>query len=121
MRFQKFALRSGCVWYAPRCAGAGSTIPSIPRRSFHSWHATSQALQPMQVVVSISLTTCGASRTPVAGEGLAEILLISMLLGMIFYLRNCSGLPAAVVTYLLSSNLLQLHQKGLVFRGRRIG
>src|SRR5262245_21456072 len=107
MRFQKFALRSGCVWYVPSCAFAGSTISSIPSRSFHSWQATSQALQPMQVVVSISVTTCGASRTPVAGEGLAEILLISMLLGMILYL--------------LSSNLLQLHQKGLVFRGRRVG
>jgi hypothetical protein len=36
----------------------------------------------MQVVVSISFATTGADRTPVAGEALAEILLISMLLGM---------------------------------------
>src|SRR5215475_10773176 len=99
MRFQKFALRSGCVWYVPNCAFTGSTISSIPSRSFHSWQATSQALQPIQVVVSISLTTWGASRTPVAGEGLAEILLISMLLGM--------------VAHLLSLHFLQFHQKGL--------
>src|SRR6202008_2271608 len=45
-------------------------------------HATSQALHPMQVVVSMSLATCGASRTPVAGAGLAEMRLSSMLLGI---------------------------------------
>jgi hypothetical protein len=36
----------------------------------------------MQVVVSMSLATCGASRTPVGGAGLAEMRLSSMLLGI---------------------------------------
>src|SRR5262245_61045720 len=61
---------------------AGSAASSIPSRSFHSWHATSHALHPMQVVVSMSLATCGAWRTPVAGAGLAEMRLSSMLLGI---------------------------------------
>src|SRR5262245_66347401 len=61
---------------------AGPAASSIPSRSFHSWHATSQALHPMQVVVSMSLATCGACRTPVGGAGLAEMRLSSMLLGI---------------------------------------
>src|SRR5260370_25343493 len=46
---------------------------------FHSRQATSQALQPMQVVVSISLQTCSARFTPSPGAGPAwpEILTIS--------------------------------------------
>jgi len=39
---------SGSVWYVPIC-----TVVS-GGRSFHSWHATSHALQPMQVDVSTS-------------------------------------------------------------------
>src|SRR5271169_2157650 len=60
MRFQKDASSVGIVWYVPRC--------SVPTtfRSFHSWHATSHALQPMQVDVSMYLETVGRERRPVA-------------------------------------------------------
>src|SRR5215204_1426738 len=66
IRFQKFADMSGIVWYVPIC-----TVVS-GGRSFHSWQATSQALQPMQVEVSISLATTGTLRTPGAGGVLAD-------------------------------------------------
>ena len=57
---------SGSVWYVPVC-----TVVS-GGRSFHSWQATSHALQPMQVEVSTSLITVGSTRTPGAGAEVAE-------------------------------------------------
>src|SRR6516165_1721625 len=58
IRFQYSAFSVGSVWYVPTCFVA--TGP----RSFHSWQATSQALQPMQVVVSMYLETTCALRIP---------------------------------------------------------
>src|SRR5271155_4447988 len=52
IRFQKFHDVSGIVWYVL------SNVVDANGRSFHSWHAISQALQPMHVVVSTSLHTC---------------------------------------------------------------
>ena len=62
---------SGSVWYVPIC-----TVVS-GGRSFHSWHATSHALQPMQVDVSTSFVTVGCSRIPGAGADEAEMRRIS--------------------------------------------
>jgi hypothetical protein len=53
----------------------------------------------MQVVVSISFATVGADRTPVAGEALAEILLISMLLGMCHISSENVAQPAEVALF----------------------
>src|SRR2546423_9588414 len=49
-------------------------LPISSRRSFHSMHATWQALQPMHLVVSISLATVPvyASRTPGGAVVVAE-------------------------------------------------
>src|SRR3970040_720916 len=61
IRFQKFDVRSGSVWYVPVSpVGSGG-------RSFHSWQATSHALQPLHVEVSTSFVTRGTTRTPGAG------------------------------------------------------
>ncbi len=62
---------SGSVWYVPIC-----TVVS-GGRSFHSWHATSHALQPMHVDVSTSFDTVGWSRMPGAGAEDAEMRRIS--------------------------------------------
>src|ERR1039457_5293619 len=63
MRFQKPASSVGSVWYVPSCCVDSGG------RSFHSWHATSQALQPMQVDVSMYLATVGTLLMP---EGLPQ-------------------------------------------------
>src|SRR5207237_5047548 len=47
IRFQYSACSVGKVWYEPRCS------VWMGARSFHSAQATSQALQPMQVEVSM--------------------------------------------------------------------
>src|SRR5262249_42241141 len=65
IRFQKLASSFGIVWYVPVC------LVDTSCRSFHSWHATSQALQPMQVVVSMNLDTTGRLRMPVLSPGSA--------------------------------------------------
>jgi len=59
IRFQKLAVIVGSVWYVPVCCVCASG------RSFHSWQATSQALQPMQMVVSMYFATVGSLRSPV--------------------------------------------------------
>src|SRR5687767_2341104 len=51
IRFQKLGVRSGCVWYVLL------NTPSVNSWSFHSWHATSHALQPMHSDVSTSFAT----------------------------------------------------------------
>src|SRR5215831_4331233 len=51
IRFQKFGASDGIVWYEP------AWVVLAIGRSFHSWHATSHALQPMQVEVSMYLAT----------------------------------------------------------------
>src|SRR5260370_39860576 len=55
---------------------------------FHSRQATSHALQPMQVVVSMSLQTCSARFTPSpgTGPGWPEILTISSVAWLIYIL-----------------------------------
>src|SRR5688500_16079383 len=58
IRFQKFDVMSGIVWYVPACVVASGG------RSFHSWHATSQALHPMQVDVSTSFAMIGCDLIP---------------------------------------------------------
>jgi len=49
----------GMVWYVPTCSVLATG------RSFHSWQATSHALQPMQMEVSMYLATVGALRSVV--------------------------------------------------------
>src|SRR6185436_15736017 len=56
IRFQNSACSVGSVWYVPKAWLATGA------RSFHSWQATSQALQPMQVVVSMYFATLGDLR-----------------------------------------------------------
>src|SRR5216683_1717943 len=51
MHASEFTSRPGMVWYVPVC------VVGTICRSFHSWHATSHALQPMQVEVSMSFET----------------------------------------------------------------
>src|SRR5688572_10846084 len=71
IRFQKLAVIAGIVWYVPLCTvGSGG-------RSFHSWHATSHALQPMHVDVSMSFVTIGCTWTPEAGADVAEMRMMS--------------------------------------------
>src|SRR5260370_42251454 len=63
---------------------------------FHSRQATSQALPPMQVVVSLSLQTCSARFTPSPGTGPAcpEILTISSVAWLIYILYALFSLYA---------------------------
>src|SRR5712692_4981125 len=75
-------------------------------RSFHSWQATSQALQPIHVLVSISLLTMAASRMPGDAVEVAETLLSSSVF------PGMAPLPL---------HLLQLHEEALVFRCERVG
>src|ERR1700722_8860790 len=51
MSVQVASPRSWGFWYCPML------VPTSLRRSFHSIHATWQALQPMHLVVSMSLAT----------------------------------------------------------------
>src|SRR6266545_2507829 len=96
IRFQYSACRVGSVWYVPVCAVA------ICRRSFHSMHAASQALQPMQVVVSMYFATVGTDRIPDRlPHTEAEERRIS---------RFCCTLISS------SSSLLDAHEEGLVLR-----
>src|SRR5215472_9619989 len=53
IRFQNEACSEGRVWYVPTCR-----VGTLGR-SFHSWQATSQALHPMQVEVSMYLLRNG--------------------------------------------------------------
>src|SRR5579884_4306090 len=76
-------------------------------RSFHSMQATSQALHPMQVVVSISLQTCSSLWVPSPGTGPA--------CPEMRWIRSVAWLMAAPL------DLFQLHQEALELRGERIG
>ena len=70
-------------------------------RSFHSWQATSHALQPMQVEVSMSFETAGSERRPVPlPQTEAEE-------------RRISRFWYAMAA---SSRLLDLHEEGLELR-----
>src|ERR1700730_16777000 len=62
MRFHKFQRVSGMVWYVL------SKVVRLKGMSFHSTHATSHALQPMQVVVSTSLQTSRSRCMPWPAE-----------------------------------------------------
>ncbi|MNU08625.1 hypothetical protein D3C72_2547590 [compost metagenome] len=53
--------------------------PTSSRNSFHSEQATWQALQPMHLVVSISLATSSMPRTEGAGVVVAERAMMSWL------------------------------------------
>src|SRR5712692_1912623 len=88
------------VWYVPTCTVASGG------RSFHSWQATSQALQPIHVLVSISLLTMAASRMPGDTVEVAETLLSSSVF------PGMAPLPL---------RLFQLHEEALVFRSERVG
>src|SRR5439155_22794886 len=95
MRFQKSASRCGSVWYEP------SWCVATVFRSFHSWQAASQALQPMHVVVSMYLETTGFSRKPVLVPHMAaEERLIS----------------SACTVMIASSRLFQVYQERFVLR-----
>ena len=105
IRFQKFARR--CRAASDRChlhRGSGG-------RSFHSWQATSQALQPMHVVVSMSLAD-GDRR--VRGDDPRR--------PVHSYCRRASleRLEASVGHGALTLCLLQLHEEALVLRRERV-
>src|SRR5271157_2403256 len=72
--------------------------------SFHSTQATSHALHPMQVVVSMSLHTlsCRCVPSPATGPGWAEIC----------WIRNVLRSPISSPPL----HFLQLHQEPLEFR-----
>src|SRR6184192_2950091 len=65
---QDASVRSGGLSYTP------TLVPISSRRSFHSMHATWQALQPMHLVVSMSFATGPTAgwRTPGSGVVVAE-------------------------------------------------
>src|SRR5207249_3223566 len=89
------------VWYVL------SNVVGWNGMSFHSTHATSHALQPMQVVTSMYLQTSSSRCTPRPGtpSGCAEMALIwSMPVGMMRLL-----------------SLLELHQEALELGRVRVG
>src|ERR1700722_9048280 len=95
---QVLALRSCGFWYWPML------VPISSRRSFHSMHATWQALQPMHLVVSMSLATpppAGAWR--ISGERVvvAERRTMS---------RDCSAMGVGPLDF------LDLNKEGLELR-----
>src|SRR5438874_4040678 len=101
---QDASVRSGGLSYTP------TLVPISSRRSFHSMQATWQALQPMHLVVSMSLATVPAydSRTPGGAVVVAERRTMS---------RDCRAIcelsPAA-------SELLHLDEKRLEFGRLRV-
>ena len=123
IRFQKFAVVSGSVWYVPIC-----TVVS-GGRSFHSWHATSQALQPMHVEVSTSFVIIGSDARPAPApvaetrrsSRVAVTTLVSLCRGAppprpVTELRaSALGVPASA-----NSHLVQLHEKALVLGRERV-
>src|SRR5689334_2107821 len=58
IRFQKFHVVDGIVWYVLSNVVGANGLP------FHSTHATSHALQPMHVVTSMYLQTSCSRDTP---------------------------------------------------------
>src|SRR5580692_8980480 len=74
-------------------------------KSFHSMHATSQALQPMQVVVSISFATVYSRCVSCPGTGPEW--------PEIFCMRSASWLIGPL-------NLFHFHEKPLEFRRVRV-
>ena len=74
---QLFSVRSCGFWYEP------SLMPTSSRRSFHSWQADWQALQPMHLVTSMSLATSCCCRCCGGGVVVAERRVIS---------RDCSDM-----------------------------
>src|SRR5208337_4775313 len=97
IRFQKCGAVSGIVWYEL------SKVVGVNGMSFHSTQATSQALQPMQVVVSTSLQTSRSRCMPKPGEGLVWPEIITA----------CSVLRSAINQLsVLSSQLPVLGDKG---------
>src|SRR5574343_1731465 len=79
--------------------------PTSSRMSFHSEHATWQALQPIQVEVSISLAISMVLRACGLAVGLAERRLMS---------RDCNAMVRG------SLGFFQVHKEGFVFGGLRI-
>src|SRR5580692_12033516 len=81
---QLLALRSCGFWYCP------VFVPISSRRSFHSMHATWQALQPMHLVVSMSFATVTSpvpERICGSGRVVAERLMMSSDCSAMSYLQ----------------------------------
>src|SRR5512137_433565 len=93
------AVRSAGLSYTP------TLWPTSSRVSFHSMHATWQALQPMHLEMSISLATSGVWRWLGEGVVVAERRMMS---------RDCSAM-----FHLLC--LLDVDQERLELRGLGIG
>src|SRR5246127_2903442 len=100
IRVQERSLRSAGFWYPP------TLVPISSRRSFHSMHATWQALQPMHLVVSMSLATLPVYDCRTLGSGMvvAERRTMS---------RDCRAI-------VLPLDLLDLDQEGLELRRLRV-
>src|SRR6266850_529725 len=104
MSCQKFHSVSGMVWWVL------SNVVSRNGMSFHSTHATSQALQPMQVVVSMSLQTSTSRCVPLPGTlpGCAEMA------------RICNVFSSNIISASLL-HFLELYQESLEFRRVGVG
>src|SRR5215467_10758029 len=96
---QVSALRSCGFSYVPMF------VPTVSLRSFHSLHATWQALQPMHLETSMSLATSVVLRTEGDAVVVAERRVMS---------RDCSGM-------VVPSGLLEVHQERLVLRRLDVG
>src|SRR5512140_1155472 len=101
IRFQNCGWSSSSVWYVPTCfVGTGG-------RSFHSWQATSHALQPMQIDVSMYLATTGSVRFDV---WLPHIWAEERRISAVWMLMA-----------VLPSRLLELHEEALELRRPGVG
>src|SRR5574340_1177300 len=94
-----WSLRSRGLSYTP------TLVPISSRRSFHSMHATWQALQPMHLEMSMSLATSVVWRWPGDGVVVAERRVMS---------RDCSAM-----SHLLC--LLDVDEERLELRGLGVG
>src|SRR5512135_3186984 len=94
-----WSLRSRGLSYTP------TLVPISSRRSFHSMHATWQALQPMHLEMSMSLATSMVWRAEGVGEVVAERALIS---------SDCRAMA-------VSSHFLDVDQERLELRRLGIG
>src|SRR5207245_6764940 len=100
IRFQKFHDVDGIVWYVL------SNVVCWNGMSFHSTHATSQALQPMHVVTSMYLQTSSSRWTPRPGtvpECPEMALICRTPVGIVPLRSGYSRTPRTSVSYVASA------------------
>src|SRR5574342_461024 len=87
-------------------------MPTSSRMSFHSMHATWQALHPMHFETSMSFATFAVSRTPGAGEVEAERRVTS---------RDWRAMACLLSLGHARRSLLDVHEERLELRGLDVG